>query len=241
MNIGPQDGAPRSEAGSEQSDRDQHPSTSPARQIPNERPRKKRKALACFDCKRRKLKCDREYPACSRCLRGGYPKSCVYEDVPGGDNDEDHPNGQLNGTRLSMNLQQTGHDGVPHDRSPNRHAPSAQNDELLSALTQQSVLIASLQRQLAQLETKVNVSHAQLPSVLPFAAVDGPRVDGPESNLEQTEPDPAKVESQIPGTMLRGKGYSTRFYGASDTVTLLSQVGYPTPRIDASCQSWVFN
>ena len=42
--------------------------------------RKRRtKALSCYDCRRRKLGCDREYPSCSRCRKAGQADSCIYE------------------------------------------------------------------------------------------------------------------------------------------------------------------
>lgn len=45
------------------------------------RPRKRRRrTVACTQCRTRKLKCDREYPACSRCLKSGIPDRCKYED-----------------------------------------------------------------------------------------------------------------------------------------------------------------
>ena len=49
----------------------------------NQPPRKRRRAaLSCLDCKRRKVKCDRGYPACSRCQKGGHANTCTYETAP---------------------------------------------------------------------------------------------------------------------------------------------------------------
>ncbi|KAJ5885243.1 hypothetical protein N7495_009753 [Penicillium taxi] len=45
------------------------------------RPRKRRRrTMACTQCRSRKLKCDREYPSCSRCLKSRTPTECTYED-----------------------------------------------------------------------------------------------------------------------------------------------------------------
>jgi hypothetical protein len=45
------------------------------------RPRKRRRrTVACTQCRNRKLKCDREYPTCSRCIKSGTPARCTYED-----------------------------------------------------------------------------------------------------------------------------------------------------------------
>lgn len=45
------------------------------------RPRKRRRrTVACTQCRTRKLKCDREYPTCGRCLKSGIPDLCKYEE-----------------------------------------------------------------------------------------------------------------------------------------------------------------
>ncbi|MCJ1445376.1 MAG: hypothetical protein MMC23_005881 [Stictis urceolatum] len=44
--------------------------------------KRRRKALACYDCRRRKLKCDRLWPACSRCIKAGQPNACRYDSIP---------------------------------------------------------------------------------------------------------------------------------------------------------------
>lgn len=40
--------------------------------------KRKRKTLSCYECRRRKLKCDREEPSCSRCRKAGQPDLCSY-------------------------------------------------------------------------------------------------------------------------------------------------------------------
>lgn len=46
-----------------------------------DRPRKRRRrTMACTQCRSRKLRCDREYPTCSRCLKSKTPTKCTYED-----------------------------------------------------------------------------------------------------------------------------------------------------------------
>ncbi|KAF5008767.1 hypothetical protein FDECE_5005 [Fusarium decemcellulare] len=43
------------------------------------RTKRKRLVLSCFECKRRKLKCGRETPICSRCINVGNPELCKYD------------------------------------------------------------------------------------------------------------------------------------------------------------------
>ena len=42
--------------------------------------RRKRKALSCYDCRRRKLRCDRELPTCGRCSKAGHADTCSYDE-----------------------------------------------------------------------------------------------------------------------------------------------------------------
>lgn len=47
----------------------------------SDRPRKRRRrTMACTQCRSRKLKCDREYPTCGRCQKSRTPNNCTYED-----------------------------------------------------------------------------------------------------------------------------------------------------------------
>ncbi|KAJ5299575.1 hypothetical protein N7476_011132, partial [Penicillium atrosanguineum] len=41
---------------------------------------RRRRTMACTQCRSRKLRCDREYPTCSRCLKSRTPTKCTYED-----------------------------------------------------------------------------------------------------------------------------------------------------------------
>jgi Fungal Zn(2)-Cys(6) binuclear cluster domain len=42
------------------------------------RGKRQRKTLSCYECRRRKLKCDREEPSCGRCIKAGHPETCSY-------------------------------------------------------------------------------------------------------------------------------------------------------------------
>ncbi|KAL4921829.1 hypothetical protein BDW62DRAFT_173474 [Aspergillus aurantiobrunneus] len=42
--------------------------------------KRRRRTIACSQCRSRKLKCDREYPTCGRCLKSKTPTKCSYED-----------------------------------------------------------------------------------------------------------------------------------------------------------------
>ena len=42
--------------------------------------KRRRKVLSCYDCRRRKLQCDRALPACGRCQKAGHSSSCTYSE-----------------------------------------------------------------------------------------------------------------------------------------------------------------
>lgn len=50
----------------------------------SEQPRRKRRrrTLACLQCRTRKVKCDFGYPSCTRCLKTPWPEACKYEPRP---------------------------------------------------------------------------------------------------------------------------------------------------------------
>lgn len=54
---------------------DPPPQTDPARTR-----KRRRRTMACMQCRSRKLRCDREYPVCGRCQKGKNPEQCTYED-----------------------------------------------------------------------------------------------------------------------------------------------------------------
>src|ERR1700712_1744722 len=54
-------------------------STSPDFASVNTDQKRKRKTFSCYDCRRKKLRCDRLYPTCGRCQSAGRASSCAYE------------------------------------------------------------------------------------------------------------------------------------------------------------------
>ncbi|KAL8243564.1 hypothetical protein R6Q59_009822 [Mikania micrantha] len=53
--------------------------------------KRQRLALSCVDCRRRKVKCDRTYPICIRCQKGGSADSCLYVSHTGLEPDHNPP------------------------------------------------------------------------------------------------------------------------------------------------------
>lgn len=179
-------------------------------------PRKRRrKALSCYECRRRKVKCDRGAPSCNRCKEAGQADSCSYSLEPpvrGADGEG------------SESADELGH-GQP--TYPNASSPAANiSDEVFSFIKQQA-------RRIAQLEEKLAVSDArqsrELKSLKESVAV--PRLSMAENSIlkiqrdiEQQEQQEAQESEPIP--VRGGKGFETKFYGASNSTSLISHVSW---------------
>ena len=59
--------------------------------------KRRRIALSCINCRRRKVKCDRITPACIRCQKGGIADQCLYVPYKG---DEAQSSATLEGRGL---------------------------------------------------------------------------------------------------------------------------------------------
>ena len=100
--------------------------------------KRRRKALSCYECRRRKVKCDRGTPSCNRCKETGQAGSCSYTlDGPVRGIDED----RSESSDEPVTDQQRRQDVL----SPTANVP----DEVLSILKQQAKRIAQLEDKLA--------------------------------------------------------------------------------------------
>ncbi|KAF2721328.1 hypothetical protein K431DRAFT_294368 [Polychaeton citri CBS 116435] len=156
--------------------------------------RRRRKVLSCYDCRRRKLQCDRAQPACSRCTKSGNTANCFYMDDPhdvatGRDLDASHAS-PIEVPTSSHNTTSARPDGVPRP-----------DPDLVSRLHWQ-------ERRIKQLESNLT-SH---------------RIGtGPPQTVRELPPTPASpalAETQTPAQdgnsiILRGRSFKTQFYGTT--------------------------
>ncbi|KKY28175.1 putative c6 zinc finger domain containing protein [Phaeomoniella chlamydospora] len=206
--------------------------------------KRRRKALSCVDCKRRKLKCDRIYPACGRCVRGGNPQSCRYttqrreREVHSGDD------------------QDGGVDVADSPCTMQRETIVAQpiKDGALSSLQvlmqSQQETISRLEARIAGLEKLVNLTtSSNVQSGIsgrlsaydpkPFDRLAGahlPISDPPENRSSESlppyHPKPNRLVWDNPGPLVpdwilfRGKaGFKVKFYGPTFAGHMVTQVG----------------
>ena len=110
--------------------------------------KRKRKAFSCYDCRRRKLKCDREHPACSRCTKAGHADSCRYGSALTDEEDEeDVENGDQTVTPASVPNHFTAAKQTPRTT---KQLPSGTSERSSGQIKR----IAQLEHRLAMLEGK---------------------------------------------------------------------------------------
>ncbi|KAB8349836.1 hypothetical protein FH972_023849 [Carpinus fangiana] len=160
--------------------------------------RRRRLVLSCLVCKKRKVKCDRRLPACTKCAEAGHPTQCKYDEriVAPGDGSEmrsDSPAGS------SSPILQRGSDA---------RSDSGGHDDLTDGI-RESQRIIGLERHVADLEAKLK------------QALDQPNT--PSSTLSEAEPaSPDWVSTNTTRPLIQGASFKTQFYGASHSVGMIA-------------------
>lgn len=182
--------------------------------------KRKRKAFSCYDCRRRKLKCDREHPACSRCRKSGHADTCRYGSGPGDEEDEESVE---NGDQTATPATAPNHSAaVIQNSRPSKYLSNG-TSERSSGQTRR---IAQLEHRLAMLEGKGTGPPALTGRLDPAI---------PVKSLASTEPKNADSAKREVLGMLKGKpdsepmifrkkGFKTQYYGTSHLATYLVHV-----------------
>ena len=164
--------------------------------------KRRRKVLSCYDCRRRKLQCDRVMPACGRCTKAGQAANCLYIDDPTSDTPtrpNDSANPELGRATNNSQMRQTQSQGPSGD--------------LLSRLEYQG-------RRIKQLESALNES---IQSPLQHLKVSKFPLT-PES-VVAIEPTTSAVNATDRETMLlRGKSFKTQFHGITYPGSLIAYI-----------------
>lgn len=179
--------------------------------------KRRRIALACLDCRRRKLKCDRAFPACTRCRKGGKTASCIYdpdalEAIVGPSAEQ----GNVNGGHIDGRYEAGSHVNRRNPGSPSSfiHHHALDRDE--SAVTALRAHIYRLETRLISLEKTINDPYQPH-----YPSRRGEFVPHSRQNASK-DPD-AKVAEAM---MFRGKSFKTQFYGASHHTSQILHVDY---------------
>lgn len=161
-------------------------------------------------------RCDRTYPACSRCSKAGIAAACVYETVPENLNLTLTPARGVQVTEVNF--------ARPHDLStryispplrPNYYPPNPQAERL-----------AAIEDRLAQIDPDISGDHPTK-----RRAVNG------SSALNGIKERPSTSNEEDIATSLYGKGFKTSFFGASSE---RGGVTYTPQILKLVCSSHVF-
>jgi Fungal Zn(2)-Cys(6) binuclear cluster domain len=191
--------------------------------------KRRRKALSCYDCRRRKLKCDREYPSCSRCRKAGQAHSCIYES--GSVEAQDYGDGEKLGVggTLPVVAFETGARGailLPRPSAqpsiePNTTPGKPFSDASSSKLVLQARKIAQLESRLASLEASQPAATWQS-----FGEVESVAKSSEKRNIIRNGPflTSPRGPTQSETILFRGKNYKTQYYGGTNPTSLVAHV-----------------
>ena len=184
--------------------------------------KRRRKALSCYDCRRRKLRCDREYPSCSRCRKGGQADSCTYESVPPDSKDLDDGEKPVAGfessaPRLLKSTRPTSPPPTEPLTVPGKPFPDASSSKLVL----QARRIAQLESRLASLEASQPSATWQGLGEVTSIAKTSDKKDGTGTISFLTS---AREQIQPETILFRGKGYKTQYYGGTNPTSLIAHV-----------------
>jgi len=180
------------------------------------------------------LKCDRLFPSCSRCQKGGHPEACTYDSeavesgLPQSSGERTHGIRDIslagrNGVtgiipRLPSVARSFAADEIGNDDPPNQQPPEAAPSRTYA----QDQRILQLETRIIGLEKAIHGSRPQWPM----------SAKSPELAQAELKPASEQRDAAMRETMIfRGKGFKTQFYGASHHTSYLSHVGLKTQYI----------
>jgi hypothetical protein len=166
--------------------------------------KRRRKVLSCYDCRRRKLQCDRVMPACGRCVKAGQESSCVYS--------EDATDPLFRSSKPS-GPEQSG----PLTADPTSAAsyPDAAQNDIPAKIKYQERRIQQLEAALARTTSnRPEVAAARQFEVLKFPLTpESIHESGLGSNINDRET-----------MLLRGRAFETQFSGTTHPLSLIAHV-----------------
>ncbi|EXJ91218.1 hypothetical protein A1O1_04328 [Capronia coronata CBS 617.96] len=182
--------------------------------------KRRRLALSCVACRRRKVKCDRTFPTCVRCQKGSI--NCDYVTYTSQQNtafptpSEESP--QLERTGSVDSWAEEANEW--HERSRQHENPRPQEDKSVPPAPAPvsrppTRTLQELQERISSIETYVKVagsrpvsSETHLRTRRVGAHEDSPDKDAPQNHDR---------------ALLRGKGFKTQYFGPSHAASLLLQ------------------
>ena len=172
-------------------------------EVQESKPKRRRKALSCYDCRRRKLKCDRELPTCNRCRKAGQASSCSY--------DERALPPMQNGLNVPPSVKQS----TPTPQAPPSWPPSYPGYE---------------PRQLDRIENRLSsLMASQTPGTWQFIGEVAPATKHSQERpaiASDAERYLASTRKRLPTetSIFRGDNFQTQYYGSSNPTSAIAHV-----------------
>lgn len=186
--------------------------------------KRRRLALSCVACRRRKVKCDRTFPTCARCQKGGV--ACDYVSYTGKSDDINHSPGSEGSSNAQREREQSVTSWVEdantwHTRS-RQHANARSQPEAGASTINPSFAtrpptrtLLELQERVFELETYVRTAGSRPVSSEKYLGMGhpiGPGASHDKGTLQEHE-----------RALLRGKSFKTQYFGPSHPAGILLQ------------------
>jgi len=167
--------------------------------------KKERYILSCLTCRGRKVSCDRKYPVCGRCVKGGVAAYCTYKNRnSSGDIEGEDGEIEMNGDEGRENRPRLDGPVLTTSRELPSHGPPFTTSVHENTIKRLESRLADLERVVA----RNSVSSAR------DNFGDGCRSE--ETRVVKGK----ETETNV----FKGRGFRTQFYGASSPTSLLAHV-----------------
>jgi hypothetical protein len=169
--------------------------------------KRRRKVLSCYDCRRRKLQCDRIMPACGRCVKAGQASKCIFSD---------DAVGILSRSTKDMNTRPEDSDNLVTEQANLPSHPDTPFSDLPMKVNYQERRIQQLEAALASAMAPRKTSFTRHFDILNLPLSPTPESiqdTGPASNINDRET-----------MLLRGKSFGTQFSGTTHPLSLIAHI-----------------
>jgi hypothetical protein len=188
-----------------------HNSRSPREESVGET-RRKRKVLSCYACRRRKLRCDRGYPSCSRCRKAGLATSCSY-DERSLQSSHSEPGALLSPKQGRITtpapLEWSSSNPVPQVRHPTSHVRQ----------------ISRVENRPSPLEASQTSGTWQLLNEPGSTTKNSQQRPAVKADSENALPSPFGA-TQTQMVIFRGENFKTQYYGGSNPPSIIAHVRF---------------
>lgn len=184
--------------------------------------KRKRDVLSCNDCRRRKLKCDRSYPVCGRCQKGGLAESCTYNSNHQEAQDDEIYASADERSDDRLRTQSGSIENPAHILIPKSEMKFSQEKPRSSTASSTSMLLTAQANTIKQLENRVALLEAMMTKSITCAQ---PQSE-PDVIVKKSLSSVQNIEEMKEPEMsfFKGRAFKTQFFGPSHPAGSLAYV-----------------